>query len=385
MEPFNALRASQADDGANPARILPAVAREPACPIASPLEMGVRAPQRLGLDDEADARRAADDVAQVTGPGLVSGMIKRARRDFRVNVDPMDGCERAQVTASGDFDVYSVEEVWALVRAAAAGAHHTGQRAYTRTTSAGRTIHVPARPFTPVELAARRDEDLYDAAAILTAALCGLRRAGLLGLRWRAVLWEQNAILLRRGFTEVGGDRLTKSQRVLLGPRRAAGARPAQASAGHAGRPAARRPRLPGPGRHADGRLGALPALPRDPDGRRRARAALPRPAPHLRHPGDRVRRSRQRRQGVDGPPASLDDDALTSTTGRDTRPRPRSSASSPAPPPSSSNCSASRRTSASGRPSRRPQTMILDDPKKSRKTVSRGLFASFRPCRRTD
>jgi integrase len=111
-----------------------------------------------------------------------------------------------------------VEEVWALVRAAAAGAHHTGQRAYTRTTRAGRRVHVPARPFTPAELAARHDQDLYDAAAILTAALCGLRRSGLLGLRWRAVLWEQNAILVRRGFTEVGGDRLPKGQRVYSVP-----------------------------------------------------------------------------------------------------------------------------------------------------------------------
>ena len=54
---------------------------------------------------------------------------------------------------------------------------------------------MPARPFTPEELAGRRDQDLYDAAAILTAALCGLRRSELLGLRWRAVLWDQKTIL----------------------------------------------------------------------------------------------------------------------------------------------------------------------------------------------
>jgi integrase len=145
---------------------------------------------------------------------ILSGVFKRARRDFRVNIDPMDGFERAPVADSGDFDVYSVEEVWALVRAAAAGAHHTHQRAYTRTSKSGRTVHVPERAFSAAEVAARRDQDLYDAAAILTAALCGLRRSGLLGLRWRAVLWDQNAILVRRGFTEGGGDRLPKGQRV---------------------------------------------------------------------------------------------------------------------------------------------------------------------------
>lgn len=145
---------------------------------------------------------------------VLSGIFKRARRDFRVNVDPMDGFERAEVTDSGDFEVYSVEEVWALVRTAASGAHHTGQRGYTRTSQTGRRVHVPERPFSDDELAARRDQDLYDAAAILTAALCGLRRSGVLGLRWRAVLWDQNAIVVRRGFTEVGGDRLPKGQRV---------------------------------------------------------------------------------------------------------------------------------------------------------------------------
>jgi integrase len=145
---------------------------------------------------------------------VLSGIFKRARRDFRINVDPMDGFERAETRDSGDFDAYSVEEVWALVRAAASGAHHTGQRAYTRTSRTGLKVHVPERPFTAPELAARREQDLYDAAAILTAALCGLRRSGLLGLRWRAVLWDQNAILVRRGFTEVGGDRLPKGQRV---------------------------------------------------------------------------------------------------------------------------------------------------------------------------
>ena len=145
---------------------------------------------------------------------VLSGIFKRARREFRVNVDPMDGFERAEVKDSGDFEVYSVEEVWALVRAAGSGAHHAGQRAYTRTSKTGRTVRVPERAFTDEELAARRMQGLYDAAAILTAALCGLRRSELLGLRWRSVLWDEQSILVRRTFTDVGGDRLPKGQRV---------------------------------------------------------------------------------------------------------------------------------------------------------------------------
>ena len=110
---------------------------------------------------------------------MLSGVFKVARRRFKVNVDPMDGFERAEVKDSGDLEVYCVEEVWALAR---------------HTTS------------------------LTDAAIFLLAALCGMRRSEILGLRWRTVLFEQRAILLRRGFTDAGGDRLPKGQRVYLVP-----------------------------------------------------------------------------------------------------------------------------------------------------------------------
>ena len=106
---------------------------------------------------------------------VLSGIFKLARRRFRVNVDPMEGFERAEVRDAGDLEVYSVEEIWALVRAAGS---------------------------------------LTDATIYLMAALCGMRRSEILGLRWRAVLFDQQAILLRRGYTEAGGDRLPKGQRV---------------------------------------------------------------------------------------------------------------------------------------------------------------------------
>src|SRR5215203_451274 len=106
---------------------------------------------------------------------VLSGIFKIARRRFRVNVDPLEGFERAEVRDASDLEVYSVEEIWALVRAAGS---------------------------------------LNDAAIFLMAALCGMRRSEILGLRWRAVLFDQQAILLRRGYTDAGGDRLPKGQRV---------------------------------------------------------------------------------------------------------------------------------------------------------------------------
>jgi integrase len=129
---------------------------------------------------------------------VLSGIFKVARRRFHVNVDPLDGFERAEVKDSGDLEVYSVEEVWALVRTLYSGAHHS----------------TPKRRLSAAELAARSVQDVLDATIVLVAALCGLRRSEILGLRWRAVLLEQRAIVVRRGFTDVGGDRLPKGQRV---------------------------------------------------------------------------------------------------------------------------------------------------------------------------
>ena len=124
-------------------------------------------------DELAERGLAASTLNQRRA--VLSGIFKVARRRYRVNVDPMDGFERAELRDAGDLEVYSVEEVWALVRAAGS---------------------------------------LTDAAIFLMAALCGLRRSEILGLRWRAVLFDQQAILLRRGYTEAGGDRLPKGQRV---------------------------------------------------------------------------------------------------------------------------------------------------------------------------
>ena len=273
---------------------------------------------------------------------VLSGIFKVARRRFRVNVDPLDGFERAEVKDSGDFEVYSVEEVWALVRAAGAGLHHTGQRAYTRTSKSGRQVHIPERPFTAEELAGRRQQDLYDAAAILTAALCGLRRSELLGLLWRAVLWDQQTILVRRSFTEVGGDRLPKGQRVhsvpaaqqvldLLKRLQALQGDPQPDDRVFQGSRARR---------WTARRSIAATASFRPPPG---SGAALPRPPPHLRHAGDRLRSARMDVKEWMG-------HRHLSTTMRYVHHQPRHEAAarlgrhSPARPPSSTRCSATRR-----------------------------------------
>ena len=68
-------------------------------------------------DELAERGLAASTLNQRRA--VLSGVFKVARRRYRVGVDPMDGFERAEIKAAGDLEVYSVEEVWALVRAAA--------------------------------------------------------------------------------------------------------------------------------------------------------------------------------------------------------------------------------------------------------------------------
>ena len=135
------------------------------------------------------------------------------------------------------------------MRAAASGAHHTGQRAYTRTSA-----------MTPPRSSRLRCADCV-------APACSA---------------------VRRGFTEIGGDRLPKGRRVHSVPPPSRCSISSSACRRFRGDPTARRPLLPGTEWHGDGRVGAVPALLRGPEGRRRPCTALPRPAAHVRYPGDR-------------------------------------------------------------------------------------------------
>jgi integrase len=124
---------------------------------------------------------------------VLGAILRYAQRRELITTNPIEGVERHPVRYSGDYDIYSREEIDAIVRGAAAE---------------------------------------QDAAIYLTAGLTGLRRGELLALRWRDIDFPGQAIrvrgkpLLRRGHdAEVG-----------QGPRRAHGRR---------GRPAPSAPRHP--------------------------------------------------------------------------------------------------------------------------------------------
>ena len=131
-------------------------------------------------------------MAHLFGPALAArtknkwlvvlhGVFRRAQTVWGLPVNPVTGIEKYRQRSSGDVDVFSPEEVLALVRAAG---------------------------------------DEQDAAIYLTAAFTGLRRGELLALRWRDVDFAGQAIRVRASFAggQVTSPKSGKVRSVPMAP-----------------------------------------------------------------------------------------------------------------------------------------------------------------------
>jgi integrase len=123
------------------------------------------------------SRRTADKLVSV-----LHSIFEYARREYHTRENPVAAVERLPMRYDGGrFDFYTPEEVWALVRAASS---------------------VEDEDASEHDRAAREQ----DGAIVLLAAFSGLRRGECLGLRWRDVDFERQAIRVEHSLSTVGRE-----------------------------------------------------------------------------------------------------------------------------------------------------------------------------------
>jgi integrase len=116
---------------------------------------------RAGITGSRAARPLLSNKTKNHQLVLLHAIFRRAVKVYGLRRNPLVNVDRYRVHASGDIEVFSPEEIWALVRAASSE---------------------------------------MDGAIFLTAAFTGLRRGELLGLRWRDIDFEASTVRVRASY-----------------------------------------------------------------------------------------------------------------------------------------------------------------------------------------
>jgi integrase len=152
------------------------------------------------MDGQAVARRTINRYRQTLHAIFAFGMRRDQRARWRLESNPVADVDRRREEPPGHLEVFTVEQVEALARAAETGSWRT-----------------PHDYATPNSDHLRRDEDQQLADLLRIAAYTGVRRGELVTLRWDDVRWADRVLIVRRALSG-GIETTTKSRRIRYVP-----------------------------------------------------------------------------------------------------------------------------------------------------------------------
>jgi integrase len=152
------------------------------------------------LDQQPISRRTVNKYRETLHAVFRFGLSPGQRARWGLDKNPVADTRKRRDAEIGHLEVFTVEQVEALARAAERGDWRT-DRGYA----------------TPNTEHLRREENQQLADLLRVAAYTGLRRGELVALRWEDVAWEDRVLIVRRALSGTT-ERSTKSRRIRYVP-----------------------------------------------------------------------------------------------------------------------------------------------------------------------